>query len=388
MCCQKSDEGDKKPRRVVLVSVGDPRTSRAWSGVPQRLFLELNRRGCEVLPLDISSDFWWHWCGVVFNRIFRRVYRPWHRVSFCNTKFGLYLSGRFLRKSLANKGLHELIFCTTFSINCAAVETPCVLLHDWTEGYAILRTGSSLNSCELQSENNQIGVIKASQMSIAIYPESEKYIKGLLGEDYQQKIDYVCNPINADALTAEWVKDRLQKGINSKRILVVGGFWYQRNVECVIKAADSLGRKDIIVDVIGRSSAETQPKYCRVNFYGYLDKDDAEQKSLYMTLFKEARCLVNIRKNWGGGSSVAEAMYDYLPIIVGRYPEIVSMYGEDDSRFGMYCGEEDIHALADKLRAMLDMDSESYREVCVSAHNLVANDTYERLLTEIFDKCL
>lgn len=366
---------------VVLISVGDARASGTWSGVPKRVYEELRRRGHNVVPADITKDFLWHWCGAVFNRIVRSVYCPWKRVAFCNTRLGLFLSRRFLRRTLNRCSHIDLIFATTFSIDCSTIDIPCILLHDWTEGYAILRTGSRMNSCELRSESNQLKVIKSAQMSIAIYPESCNYLKGLLGPKNQHKICYVCNPINTDSLSNQWINDRLHEGVNSRRVLVVGGFWYQRNVECVIKAADLLGYDDVVVDVIGRTCAEAKPKHCKVNFYGYLNKDIPEQKATYMELFKKARCLVNVKKTWGGGSSVAEAMYDYIPIIVGRYPEFVSMYGEEG--FGYYCREEDISALSELLRRIFALDESSYVQLCKSAHALVENDTYERLMTVV-----
>ena len=64
---------------VVLISVGDARASGTWSGVPKRVYEELRRRGHNVVPADITKDFLWHWCGAVFNRIVRSVYRPWKR---------------------------------------------------------------------------------------------------------------------------------------------------------------------------------------------------------------------------------------------------------------------------------------------------------------------
>ena len=66
---------------------------------------------------------------------------------------------------------------------------------------------------------------------------------------------------------------------------------------------------------------------------------------------------------------------------MGRYPEFVSMYGEEG--FGYYCREEDISALSELLRRIFALDESSYVQLCKSAHALVENDTYERLMTVV-----
>ena len=155
-------------------------------------------------------------------------------------------------------------------------------------------------------------------------------------------------------------------------------------MECVIQAADELRDEGIVVDVVGRECAKTRPRFCKVNFYGYLNKDDGEQFKLYKSLFLHARCLVNTQKKWGAGSSVAEAMFGYVPVIVGRYPDIQAMYGEACGRFGFYCEEGSVEELSKRLREMLCMEDAAYHSLCVSAHNICSNDTYDFLLSEIF----
>ena len=87
--------------KVALIAVGDPCSSTTWSCVPCNLVKEFRRRGHDVVPLDISSDFAWHWCGVFFNRILRRICKPLAHVSFCNTKFALALSRIWLKRRLS-----------------------------------------------------------------------------------------------------------------------------------------------------------------------------------------------------------------------------------------------------------------------------------------------
>ena len=369
---------------VAIIAIGDPCLSTTWSGVPKRLVDEYSRRGYNVFPLNIASDFLWHWIGVVFNRVLRRIYFPWHRVSFCNTRLAFALSRFWLKRHMRKIGKIDLIVSTSFSVDTSGLNVITVMLHDWTEGYALLRSGNpAFNRCEEQSECNQLELLGKADLVVALYPASMNYLvaKGCNAR-------YICNPINTESLSEEEYALRLEKMEDDEiHILAVGGSWYQSNVECVIKAADNLKDGRIIVDVIGRNSAKSIPKYCKVNFHGYLNKDDIKQGDLYRKLFLQARCLVNIRKGWGGGSSIAEAMFKYLPVIIGRYPDVESMYGGAESRFGYYCNEEDVEDLTCKLRKIITLSKNDYLKLCTGANEVVKNDTYQRLVDGIMTWC-
>ena len=372
--------------KIALIAVGNPCRSTTWSGVPNNLFRELERNGYEVYPLDISADFMWHWCGVAFNRVLRKIYKPWHRVHFCNTKFALWLSRRWLKREIDRVGGVDMVFSTSFSVDLREAGVPAVMLHDWTEGYGILRSGTPfLNRCEKQSEQNQLDLIVTCDLVVVLYPRSRKYLAETCGGCYD-KIKYFCNPVNALPLTEELLNERMAICSAASRevhLLVVGGAWYQQNVEYVIQAADRLSDDNIVVDVVGRNSAVSKPSHCKVVFHGYLNKDKEGDRQKYDALFVGAKCLVNIRLGWGAGSSAAEAMYKYVPVIIGKYPDIEAMYGEAEGRFGLYCTPGDVDDLVVQLRKLLSMSPVEYTRLCQSAHEITKNDTYENLVSSI-----
>lgn len=263
------------------------------------------------------------------------------------------------------------------------------MLHDWTEGYGLLKNGArTLNRFEKQSELNQLDLITSCDLSVVLYPKSRDYLVDVCGKQYSNKIRYICNPVNAQPYTKEEIQNRMAHCSTKDEtihLLVVGGSWYQQNVEYVIQAADKLRNPKIVVDVVGRNSAATKPEYCKVIFHGYLSKDNAKERELYDSLFMKAKCLVNIRLGWGAGSSAAEAMYKYLPVIIGKYPDIVAMYGDAEGRFGFYCTPGDVDELAVQLRKLIEMPPVEYAKLCESAHEITCNDTYQRLVQEILD---
>jgi glycosyltransferase involved in cell wall biosynthesis len=376
--------------KVALIAIGNPQNANTWSCVPQNLYFELMRRGHEVLPLDLSSDFLWHYCSGLFNHIVRKTYKPWGGIPFSNTKFALWLSHRWIRRKLRRVSGLDLLLSTTFSIDMRGLGVKCVMLHDWTEGYAMLRGKDKgrLNAAQEQCEHNQIKVITACDLVTVLYPKSREYLVKICGMSYANKIKFICNPVNALPLSQEMKNKRLEYCFlegKGKHVLVVGGARYQPNVEYVIQAADKLRDKDVIVDVIGRNSAATKPKYCKVCFYGYLSKDNKEQRELYDSLFLQAKCLVNIQQGWGAGSSAAEAMYKYVPVIIGKYPDIEAMYGKAEGRFGFYCAPGDVDELVDLLRALISMSPVEYTKLCKSAHEITKADTYKNLVGQILD---
>lgn len=372
--------------KIALIAVGDPCRSTTWSGVPSNLVRELEQEGHEVFPLDISADFAWHWCGVVFNRVLRKIYKPWQRVHFCNTKFALWLSRRWLKREIKRIDGVDIVFSTSFSVDLRRTGVPSVMLHDWTEGYGIIRSGAAtLNICETRSEQNQLDLITSCDLVVVLYPKSMEYLAGMC-KGHSDRIKYICNPVNALPLTEAYLAERMARcSVASEEVhlLVVGGAWYQQNVEYVIQAADQLCNDNIVVDVVGRNSAATRPKYCKVVFHGYLNKDNEEEHQKYDSLFMNAKCLINIRLGWGAGSSAAEAMYKCVPVIIGKYPDIESMYGEAEGRFGLYCRPGDVDDLAAQLRKLLSMPPPMYIKLCQSAHEITKNDTYQNLVSSI-----
>lgn len=372
--------------RIAFISVGDPCRSTTWSGVPSNLVREFEREGYQVYPLDISTSFAWHWCGVVFNRVLRKMYKSLRRVSFSNTKIALWLSRKWLERNINRLGGVDMVFSTSFSIDLRGLGLPSVMLHDWTEGYSILRAGvPALNGCEQKSERNQIDVITACDLVVVLYPGSREYLIGTCGRRYLDKIKYICNPVNTLPVTEELLAERMVRCSEKVHLLVVGGAWYQQNVEYVIQAADRLCNDNIVVDVVGRNSAVTKPMHCSVCFHGYLNKDNEEERQKYDALFVTAKCLINIRQGWGGGSSAAEAMYKYVPVIIGRYPDIEAMYGEAEGRFGLYCTPGDVDDLEVQLRKLLSMPLVDYAKLCLSAHEITKDDTYRNLVSAIID---
>ena len=365
--------------KVLFVVNGDARTTRPWSGVPYRILREMESMGIEVVNVDMSQVWHLKWPRILYNRVIRKIVRRWRNIPYEATLCCMWQTNRWLRRVVRRHADCDLVLITSFCVDCSGVALPCVLLHDWTVGYARkVQHGNTLSRAEANAENNQLSALGTATKAVTLYPCVVAYLKafGL------SNVDFVCNPVNADWATD--VPGRAHRALRGKRILVVGGRFYRDNLEYVLEAADALGDSSVTVDVVGASETRYSPRHARVRFHGYLNRSDEGQRKRYEELFSTARCLVNIKKGWGGGSSIAEAMYAGLPVICGNYADIVALYGEE-ARFGAYCEPGNVQMLTEKLRWLLSRKGSEYVEMCHAAHDLVKNDTYRRLVSEALD---
>ena len=360
--------------KVLFVVNGDARSSRPWSGVPNHLLVEMVSRGIGVVNVDMSRVWHLRWPRILYNRIFRKVIRRWRNVPYEATRLCIEQTNKWLRKVAKHHADCDLALITSFCIDCTGVSLPCILVHDWTIGYArgILH-GIRLSPFEEEAERNQLAALRTASKVVTFYPRVLDYLKS----NNLTNVHFICNPIDTE-LGINALK-RGHAASTSRHILVVGGNFYRENLEYVLEAADSLEDSGIVVDVVGQAKARYRPKYVKVNFFGYLDKTNPQQHKMYYDVLTNARCLVNVKKGWGGGSSIAEALCAGVPVICGDYADIVALYGEV-ARFGCYCEPGNIRMLADKLKVLLALEETAYVEMCFYAHCLVKDDTYHRFV--------
>lgn len=362
--------------RVFFVVNGDANSTKPWSGVPNRLLKEMMALGHEVVNFDLSEVWYVKWPRILFNRVIRYIVRPWVNIPYETTALCIKTVNFCLRHNVPKDV--DVVLATSFCIDCTGLGKRCILFHDWTVGYARCRLhGHPLSRAEEKAECNQIRALATADKVVTLYPQVLAYLKDSRGLKNAQ---YICNPINVvGSLDRE---ERKVQSKTSRHFLTIGGNFYRDNIEYVIQAADALEDTSVEVDVIGRTSAETQPKYCKVNFWGFLDRANPEQCRKYYEITAQARALVNIKKGWGGASTISESMYWGIPVVIAPYPEIQAMYG-DVARYGFACEAGNVSKLTVRMREMLDMDAPRYEALCADAYGIVKNDTYDQFMKRL-----
>lgn len=363
--------------RVFFVVNGDANSTNPWSGVPNRLLKEMAALGHEVVNFDLSEVWYVKWPRILFNRVIRYIVRPWVNIPYETTALCIKTVNFCLRHNVPKDV--DLVLATSFCIDCTGVGKRCILFHDWTVGYARSRLhGHPLSHAEQRAEANQFAALRTADKVVTLYPQVLHYLKE---ENQVGNAEYICNPINIVGSLDR--QKRSEQAPTSRHFLTIGGNFYRDNIEYVIQAADALEDSTVEVDVIGRTSAETQPKYCKVNFWGFLDRSDPVQCEKYYEIIARAKALVNIKKGWGGASTISESMYWGIPVIIAPYPEILTMYG-DIGQYGFACEAGNVQELTQLIRDVLELDNEGYNKLCDSAYKIVRNDTYKHFMERLF----
>ena len=362
---------------ILIVAAGDAEKTTTWSGVPNHVVRELRHAGHIVKCIDLSRVSYIVPFRVLFNRVIRKILRWFRWVPFEVTKFGIWLVHLWLVRQVRRFNDADVIFCFSFCIDASGIDKPVVLIHDWTNGYMqAMFHHRQMTFFEQMGDKNQFSAMRTARKVICLYPKSADYIRNYVGE----RVKYYCNPVNIDKIVD--FQERIKKGIKSKHILLIGGITYSDNVSCVIRAAEKSGVSGLVIDIVGAVPSNVSSAMISINCHGYLNKDKKEDCDKYYSLIENSRCLINVRKGWGGGSSIAEALYCGLPVIVGDYPDIVGMYGNDES-FGYYCQQEDADKLASKIKKMFALSDEQYISMCQSAIMKTRGCTYKNLIDKI-----
>ena len=368
--------GDREIVNILVVASGNPESAGTWSGVPCRVVTELRRLGHCVVCGDFSNVWWIKPWRVAYNRFLCRHFRVFKCKSFMATRFGIQLNSLWLKHLLRRRKDIDLVVAMSFCFNGKNLGKPLFLVHDWTIGYLRALFGDrEIGPEDVDIDAPAFDAMRYAKKVVSLYPKSAEYMKSHIGEC----VSYICNPINVD--TSADMGARIDAARESRHVLVVGGAVYRRNVETVLMAADRLGISDVVVDVVGCSDVSYKPVNATVRFHGYLDRAKPNDGQLYDSLFMSARCFVNVRKGWCGGSSVAEALYRGVPVVVSRNPEIECLYGECPAV--SLVEPENVAALAERLRVILLKEDREYEAMCRAAHDLTANDTYAKFVGEI-----
>ena len=368
--------------RFFVAAYGNAEEIGCWSGVPYLFISALRCQGHQCVCGDMNYIPGHRWVRIFFNRVVRRLFMRKSRVAFAYTRLSTWWVGQWAKRQIRRVGDVDGFICFDFSCDCSSLGVPSVLIHDWPSAYWLDGAGRPMTASERRGLSRQLEAMRSATQAVTLYPKVYEY---LIGRHALTNARFYGNPTNVDNPFTD-VDAVLSTRCQSNRILCIGCDYYRSSVDTVIKAVAQSGRSDWCVDVIGLKAVDN-PHGVNVRCYGYLNRADSEQAAEYWRLVAGARCLVNVRKGWGGGTSVAEVMYGYLPVIVGDYPDIMSLYDNPPS-FGYYVSQEDVLALRRALEDIFSLPERKYRAMCVAAHDVTAPYTYDyivkRLIADLY----
>lgn len=367
---------------IIVFSDGDSTLLSTWSNVPYMMTTTLEKLGYEVVRGNIRRHEHIRYLYDVCFRYFilRGSSYDYGRSFLCH-----FLTRRYMKKVIKNaqKQGKNIKCCITMAFGFGTKQianVPCVLFGDWCYEYYLKkfreREPDWLEKRELVRENSEI---EKADYVIALFP----YVCDWMKERYiNRNILYLGNVINA---VEEPQKEDLKIKRQSNVLLFIGRAAYIESAIELIKAADMLNQEghNYVVHIVGLTESDFTGLELKqyVKCYGYLSKDNDEQRELYYTLIRQANICINTTPKWAAMSSVLEEMYFYNPIITVPNDNFVEMFGEEIS-FGRYVEHNAAELIAQAIRE-IDSDEVVYDKMCCAAHEAVDGFTWEEYVKKM-----
>lgn len=365
-------------REITLFSPGDSRSLTCWSNVPCLFARALEHQGIRINRVNIYSNkyirklIWDPFCAPIIQRLY-----PSHAYLYEHTRINRFLTALTISRA-RHKYIHsDLEVFIGYDYPVKKSNIPCVLLSDWTFEYLITqRRGLTPCTWETEEIKRQNQILEKADCVISLFPDIIQYMK----KKYQNPNMYYLgqNVINnADEKPLEANEILNEKKVSNK-LLFIGRKPYLPGAKLLISSFQKLQEQYPLLElhIIGLSASDFNRLPENIFCYGYLDKSNDEQRSLYYQLLRNARICINPTPLWAGYSSMIEAMYYYTPIITSRYQSFVDTFG-DSIQFGSYLKEHTIEHLASSIHQLLTTDPNTYCQKASLAHQAVKGFTWD-----------
>ncbi|MFC6267080.1 glycosyltransferase family protein [Frigoriflavimonas asaccharolytica] len=373
-------------KKILFVCYGDSSSPKAWSNVPFLFSENLMNQGFEILRLDLSPNekneaLWDKYPGRILSRFF-----PNQQYSFVKTPFARRIAYRKIKNAVkSNPDLYFTIFLS-FDFYNKFNKVPSLILHDWTYDMIILdRQKRKPYFFEKWFINYQHIAFQNSEIVISLFKDAQKLIAERHGKEVHHLGSNVVNEINPSKPTT---KEILAKKNKSQELLLIGSTKYLLGARKLIQAFRILQKEfpDLALNFINlpKDRLLLEETDRNITCYKYLDKGDVEENKQYYELLTNAKILVNPSEIWAAYSSTIECMFYYTPIIIEPYKAFTMDYGETNN-FGVYLQNTEIFTIVDSIRGILTMNEESYTELCIKAHELVKDQTWENYTKKVVD---
>lgn len=378
----------KKVKKIIAFSKGDSRQCSTWSNVPYFFLKNLEELGVEVVRVNIQLED-----DNVFtkkivkygNAFIRHMFRLLKKDSTAmNT-----LDRSKIYEKIENCRIKEaieqnedadvaLFFDYSHSLKKNASQK-IVLFCDWTIAYEIeYHQKRKPNYFEKKAINRQEHHMEQADCIITLFPN---VYDELIKQFGKEKVYYLGNVINAEIDENINIAEVIHAHYNSKRILMIGRKAYKSGLVQLLEAVRLYNKgksvdEQLYIDVIGMTEQETGLLDDYVTYYGYLNKNILEQKNIYYRLMKNAKLICNTTENWIGASSIIEAMYWRMPVIINPTEDIYKTFGHQIS-FGKYVFQNDCAEINKALIWISQLNQEEFFKMCEASYEAVKNFTWE-----------
>lgn len=372
--------------KIICICNGDSSNISTWSNVPYLLTQELINLGYTLHRVNIAPPrLWQRIYNITAQKVLTTFY-PGHEYGLIRTQLYLLWANRLIKKAIQENSDADLCLFFTFSFKNPYNDVPSILLCDWSFE-TLIRNHKKREPYWFEQKyiKKEQKVIAAAQYIVSLFPQCAEAIQRQIPS--ARLITPGKLPIN-NIENAPIIPDELivskQKKIS---ILFIGRGKYKEACSMLIDAVTMLntnGNKEYELHIVGLTpkdiSKDIDTKH--VHCYGFLHKNIAKERALYYRLIKQATVFANPSPEWGGYSSMTEAMLYCTPILVAAYPEFTAEFGSEIN-FGRY-SQFTIENIADSIESIIS--SPHYATMAMNAHMAVKDRSWNKFVRELLHK--
>jgi len=346
-------------REITVFTNGDSSLLSTWSNVPYFFTETFIKKGIIVNRIDISPS-------IAIEKLYNRFLTNYVTRKFPNTTYDYFrsrlhfflVSFQVLYSMLKFRKSDKFIFLTFSFSTLRYRKSDVIQFGDWTYDYYfkyfLERDPDMFEKLAVQRELKQM---KNVSVVVPLFKTVHEYMISSLS---MRNVKYLSNVINNNYGEID-ESVIIQRKIASNKILFVGSVKYidgaRKLLDAFIKI--QLNYPFLELHIIGISKEDLDIKSENVFYYGYLSKDNLQQNEMYYSLFLDSILYVNTTPKWSAFSATIEAMYYCMPVVVEKYPEFISLFGEkNDSIF--YCSSDPSQSLYTLILEFLERRKDAY----------------------------
>ena len=366
----------QKIKELLFFSYGDANDASTWSNVPYCFSKALEKKGIKVHRANLELT------GIkraIWNRTISKLLKIWwpkHDYSFIRSCIAQGIINRRIKKYVHKYPTADFCMFLMFGYYNKYSTIPSLLFGDWTYEMKIQeRLGRKPYFFEKRTIRQETESLHKANILIPLFPKTAANFRlnGL-----KNVYEYTHNVVN---ILYDGIIDNniIEEKKSSNRILFIGRHEYIEGAKLLIESFKILKRKFLRLElhIVGLNTDSflnlPQNVYC----YGFLHKDIQHENQIYYDLLKSAKVFVNPTPQWAGFSSMVEAMYFYTPIVVSKYPDFVSYFGEK-LNCGSYSEENNSEYLSETISSILS--SEQYNNLALASHDNVKEYSWDNYI--------
>lgn len=376
--------------KILAFTMGDSNKASTWSNVPYYCLRELEEKGDivyrENICLEDESKVLLI-LGKVFNRLVGTGKRGGY-YGFDRTALYSSLVRRKMVRAYKKHSDAELLLTFDFSNSIAdLVDIPTLLFCDWTIEYGVQclkkRKPTFLEKIAIRRQNN---TVREANYVVTLFPDVCDHMRGA-GMNNVAYLGHIVNTsVDCVDMKSEDGKMLSARRWKSRNLLFIGRPAYLAAAKCLIHAVEKYNQvfaDPLYVDIIGMTKEQlelTENKY--ICAHGYLNKDNPAEARRYYDLMNNAMFIVNTAEEWIGASSIIEAMYFGVPIVVTPNKNIKALFGEEIN-CGFYNVANSPECLFKTLTDIGNLDYACYKLIGRNAQKKVADYTWPRYISRL-----